>query len=50
MPAQKKKKKKLKEEKENSSHKQFKRLGVLAAAQNKLLWLYWQDGSDNLCS
>lgn len=41
---------KEKKEKENSSHKQFKRLGVSAAAQNKLLKPYWQDGSDNLCS
>lgn len=36
--------------KENSPHKQLKRQGVLAAAQNKLLLLYWQDSSDNLCS
>ena len=33
----KKRKKERKKEKENSSHKQFKRLGVLAAAENKLL-------------
>lgn len=37
-------------ERKNSSQKQFKSLGVLAAAQSKLLLLYWQDGSDNLCS
>lgn len=43
-------KKKKRRKKKNSSQKQFKRLGVLAAVQNKLLLLYWQDGSDNLCS
>lgn len=31
---------------ENSSHKQFKRLGVLA--KNKLHLPYWQDELDNL--
>lgn len=43
-------KKKEKIEKENSSHKQFNRLGVFAVAENMRLLLYWQDGSDNLCT